>query len=306
LTLPHARGILEIGYKKRYAAGEVVVPKGSTPTEFCVLSIGLLEVTYRNVDADEDDEEEEKIKRVHWSIGDYFGENVFAPGIALFGQEEVRALTDVELIAFAGSEVRHLLAHTPMFGGLLQGRLTSPSILRLEELLTFKYTLNYLTRTQKLQLESLAEVRTVQMGEYVWTAGSLASFSVFVVSGSLSYEGKSGHLMKSLGSLLYRRKSSLSSSSSSVAASSYMSDLLVQGEDATQSPCPSSFEKGNFVGSVAFSSSFSSVGQQHRQEHNLVANVESTLLVFPVDQMNVFFQSNPGVLLCLLDAEFVL
>lgn len=311
LTLPHARGVLEIGYKKRYAAGEVVVPKGTTPTEFCVLSIGLLEVTYSNADADEDADEEEKSKRVHWSIGDYFGENVFSPGAPLLnGQEEVRALTDVELIVFAGSEIRHLLADTPVFGSLLQGRLTSGSPLRLEELLTFNYTLNYLTRAQKLQLESLAEVRTVKTGEYVWKAGSPASFSVLVESGSLSYEGKTGHLMKSLGSLLYRRKGSLSSSSGAMAAaaaasSSHMSNLLVQGEDATQSPCPPTFEKGNFVGSVAFSSSFASVAWQPTQGHNLVANVDSTLLVFAADRMNAFFQSNPGVLLCLLDVEFV-
>jgi len=95
LTLPQARGLLEIGYKKRFAAGEVVVPKGSTPTDFGVLSIGLLEATYPSEDADDQDEDEdadEKVKGVHRSIGDYFGEAVLVPHTAPPEQEEVRAL----------------------------------------------------------------------------------------------------------------------------------------------------------------------------------------------------------------------
>lgn len=184
LTLPQARGLLEIGYKKRFAAGEVVVPKGSTPTDFCVLSIGLLVVTYPS-DADDQDEDEdanEEVKRVHWSIGDYFGEAVFAPHTATPGQEEVRALTDVELIVFARSELRYLLADAPaVLRSLPQGRLfsTSSSSMRLELLLTFNYTLNSLTRAQKLQLESFGEVRTVKAGEYVWKTGAAAAYSVF-------------------------------------------------------------------------------------------------------------------------------
>jgi len=156
LTLPQARGLLEIGYKKRYAAGEVVVPKGSRPTNFYVLSIGLLEVTYPRDDLDDLDEEEnteEKVKRVHWSMGDYFGEAAFAPLTATPGHDEVRALTDVELIVFAGSELRHLLADGPSVSrGLLQCRYFSSSSslsfpsssMRLELLLTFDYTLNSL------------------------------------------------------------------------------------------------------------------------------------------------------------------
>ena len=136
------------------------MPKGSTPTDFCVLSIGLLEATYPSEDADDQDEDEdadEKVKRVHRSIGDYFGEAVFVPYTALPGQEEVRALTDVELIVFGGSELRYLLADAPaVFRGLRQGRLfysssssSSPSFsMRLELSLTFYYTLNSLPRAQ--------------------------------------------------------------------------------------------------------------------------------------------------------------
>lgn len=341
LTLPHARGLLEIGYKKRFAAGEVVVHKGSTLTDFCILSTGLLEVTYPNEDADqdEDDADADKTKRVHWSIGDYFGETVFAPHTATPGQEEVRALTEVELVVFAGSELRYLLADAPaVFRGLLQGRLALPSSsssssfssMRLERLLTFNFTLNSLTRAQKLQLESVGEVRSFKAGEYVWKAGAIAAYSVLVEAGSLSYEGRGGQLMKSLGSLLYRRKGSISSSASgavaiaastAVASATFPSssssasdpsttthdDLLAQGEDATQSPCPASFGKGNFVGSVAHSSCvLVAPDQQHRQTHDLVALTDATLLIFPADRMVSFFKENPGVLLCLLDAEFVL
>jgi len=137
--------------------------------------------------------------------------------------------------------------------------------MRLELLLTFNYTLNSLTRAQKLQVESLGEVRTVKASEYFWKAGSAAAYSVLIESGCLSYEGRGGHLMKSLGSLLYRRKGSISSSApgavavaAATASSLYSSlpspltttdpslavhdDVLAQGEDATQSPCPPSFE----------------------------------------------------------------
>jgi CRP-like cAMP-binding protein len=345
LTLSQARGLLEIGYKKRLAAGEVVVPKGSIPKDFCVLSIGLLEVTYPSEsedshDQDEDEDADEKVKRVHWSIGDYFGEGVFAPHTATRGQEEVRALTDVELIVFGGQELRYLLADAPaVLRSLPQGRLfsTSSSSMRLEILLTFNYTLNSLTRAQKLQLESFGEVRTVKAGEYVWKTDAAAAYSVLVESGFLSYEGRGGQLMKSLGSLLYRRKGSISSSASGAAAVAASSaavataaaapslssplaspltatdpsltvhdDVLAQGEDATQSPCPPSFGKGNFVGSVAHSSSLLVAPDLHRQAHNLVALTDATLVVFPADRMGSFFQANPGVLLCLLDAEFVL
>ena len=349
LTLPQARGLLEIGYKKRYAAGEVVVPKGSTPTDFYVLSIGLLEVTYPREDLDDLDEEEnaeeEKVKRVHWSIGDYFGEAVFTPHTATLGHDEVRALTDVELIVFAGSELRYLLADAPSVSrGLLQCRYFSSSSslsfhsssMRLELLLTFNYTLNSLTRAQKLQLESIGEVRMVKAGEYVWMTGETAAYSVLIETGLLTYEGRGGQLMKSLGSLLYRRRGSISSSASGVAAiaasaaastaavaSSFSSplpssiipsnpsvaaydDVLVQGEDATQSPCPPSFGKGNFVGSLAHSSSLLVTSNLHRQAHNLVALTDATLIIFPADRMTSFFQANPGVFLCVLDAEFVL
>jgi len=135
--------------------------------------------------------------------------------------------------------------------------------------------------------------------------------------------------MKSLGSLLYRRKGSISSSASgavavaAAAASSLSSslpspltttdpslavhdDVLAQGEDATQSPCPPSFGKGNFVGTVAHSSSLLVAPDLHRQAHKLVALTDTTLIVFPANRMASFFQANPGVLLCLLDAEFVL
>ena len=63
-------------------------------------------------------------------------------------------------------------------------------------------------------------------------------------------------------------------------------------------------EKGNFVGSVAHSSSLLVALDLHR--HNLVALTDTTLIVFPADRMASFFQANPGVLVCLLDAEFVL
>lgn len=53
LSLSHARGLLEVGFKKRYAAGEIIVGKDSPITDFCVLLVGLLEVTY-----DEDPENE--------------------------------------------------------------------------------------------------------------------------------------------------------------------------------------------------------------------------------------------------------
>ena len=74
----------------------------------------------------------------------------------------------------------------------------SSSSMRLEILLTFNYTLNSLTRAQKLQLESFGEVRTVKAGEYVWKTDAAAAYSVLVESGFLSYEGRGGQLMKSL------------------------------------------------------------------------------------------------------------
>lgn len=251
LTLPQAWGLLEIGYKKRFAAGEVVVPKGSTPTEFCVLSIGLLEVTYPSDDADDQDKDkdaDEVVERVHWSIGDYFGEAVFVPHTATPGQEEVRALTDVELIVFAGSELRYLLADAPaVFRGLLQGPLfssssspsSSSSSMRLELLLTFNYTLNSLTRAQKLQLESLGEVRTVKAREYVWKAGAAAAYSVLNEGGTLSYEGRGGQLMKSLGSLLYRRKVSISSSASGAVAAASAAASAAIAASSLSSPISS-------------------------------------------------------------------
>lgn len=69
LSLSHARGLLEVGYKKRYDAGEIIVEKDSRITDFCVLLLGLLEVTY-----DEDPDCEPY--KVQWSMGDWFGEEV--------------------------------------------------------------------------------------------------------------------------------------------------------------------------------------------------------------------------------------
>lgn len=198
-----------------------------------------------------------------------------------------------------------------------------------------------------MHLESLAETRTVKAGEYVWKAGSAVEFSVLIEEGSLCYEGCAGVLMKSLGSLLSSRSKSLASllsrhkattsgvvssgssgssgcSSSSAAPVSFLSAaaaetdesgfhghdaVIAQGENATQSPCPFSFEKGNFVGPVAFSSaalSSSHSSHHHTQTCDLVALSDATVLVFRADLLKLFFQQNPGVLLCLLDAEFVL
>jgi CRP-like cAMP-binding protein len=344
LTLTQARGLLEIGYKRRFAAGEVVVGKGSIPTDFCVLSSGLLEVTYPvEEEGRPEDEEAANVRRVHWSVGDYFGEVAFLQQAAAPVQEEVRALTDVEIVVFAGSELRYLLAHAPISSRMqLQARFSamSPSTLsytRLERLLTFNYTLNSLTRAQKLALESLGETTVVAAGKYVWRAGSEAAFSVMVDTGSLTYQGCCGQLMKSLGSQLYRCKGSISSSSSLVVANVTLEsasegirhagatlppnplpdadtgdgissdDLLTRGEDATQSPCPPEFTKGNFVGAVDHSAFLpGKINCQKRRAHDLVALTDAVLLVFHADKMTRFFQENPGVLLCLLDAEFVL
>jgi len=142
--------------------------------------------------------------------------------------------------------------------------------------------------------------------------------------------------MKSLGSLLYRRRGSISSSTSGAAAiaaspaadtdaavSSSSSplpfsltatnpslanydDVLVQCEDATQSPCPPSFSKRNFVGYLAHSSSLLVTSNSHRQAHNLVVMTDATLITFSANRMTSFFQANPGVFRCLFDAEFVL
>ena len=35
----------QVGYKRRYSAGELIVPKNSKITDFCVLLVGLLEVS---------------------------------------------------------------------------------------------------------------------------------------------------------------------------------------------------------------------------------------------------------------------
>lgn len=152
---------------------------------------------------------------------------------------------------------------------------------RLERLLNNNNTLMDLTRAQKLHLESLSEVMLFPAGSYVWRAGDPANFCVIVHSGSLSFEGKKGQIMKSV----MRRTAS----------------QIVKGEDASQSQCPPCFEKGSFVGSVTLV-----LSESGKQTHSLICNVPSVLLVFRDEHLKEFFAVNPGVLLCLLDAHFVL
>jgi CRP-like cAMP-binding protein len=103
LSLSHARGLLEVGYKKRYPAGAVLVEMGSKITDFCVLLLGLVEATYT---------EEGETSKMQWSMGDWFGEEVL--------------LTSRDREMYAGEEVSQLVgwsapwrrwAHVALFLG---------------------------------------------------------------------------------------------------------------------------------------------------------------------------------------------
>lgn len=257
-------------------------------------------------------------KAVRWTMGDWFGEEVLAAPLSSSSsassttaqrQREVRALTDVELLVFPGAELRYILQDTGIAARVQRPRLS------LEELLARNFTLRSLTRAQKLHLEGVAQTRAVARGEAVWKAGEPAACCVLVEEGSLAYAGQAGKLMRSIGALLYtarRRKSgrlSVSASGSSAAGATGATaaapagpTFLSQGEDATQAPCPPAFEKGNLVGNP----SLLLRGGAAAQPFDLVAVTDATLVVFPAEGMVDFFTQNPGVLLCLLDAEFVL
>jgi hypothetical protein len=100
----------------------------------------------------------------------------------------VRALTDVELIVFAGNELQYLLLDTQISKRVQH--LVQIEGLRLERLLISNSTLYALTRAQKLHLESLTEVVQYRAGEYVWRMQDEATFCVIVHTGSLSFEGR--------------------------------------------------------------------------------------------------------------------
>ncbi len=269
-------------------------------------------------------------KAVRWTMGDWFGEEVLvAPSSASSAagslQREVRALTDVELLVFPGAELRYVLQDTEI-AARVQRRLMgdgnggnggnggNDGHQQLEELLAQNYTLRSLTRAQKLHLEGMGRVRTVARGEYVWRAGEAATCCVVVQQGSLAYVGQAGRVMRSVGALhLHRRRKSdslgMSASGSRSSASSATTPappaFLPHKEDATQSPCPAAFQKGALVGNPSLL--LHRGGQDAPpQPFDLVATTDATLVVFPAEGIADFFQQNPGVLLCLLDAEFVL
>jgi CRP-like cAMP-binding protein/glyoxylase-like metal-dependent hydrolase (beta-lactamase superfamily II) len=277
-----------------------------------------------------------RLKAVRWTMGDWFGEEVlmasspssssssspsaFFPSL-LNLQREVRALTDVELLVFPGAELRYILQDTDI-AVCLQRRLQGG--VALEELLARNYTLRSLTRAQKLHLEGMARVRRVRLGEHVWRAGEPAACCVLVQEGGLAFAGQAGRLMRSVGALPSRRRKSgslsvsssgspaaspfsFSSSSSSAGPAPPTNVLLSQGENAAQTPCPPVFEKGSLVGNPSLLLRAGGKGEgAPPQPFDLVATTDATLVEFPADGLAAFFQQNPGVLLCLLDAEFVL
>jgi len=281
LSLAHARGLLEIGYKKQFPAGTIIRDKGSIISDFYVLLTGFLEVNYF-----EEEESESRLTHVvQWSMGDWFGEEVLLArhDQKVKGGEQIKALTDVEVIVFAGSELHYLFADTKISRRVQH--LMQIEYLRLEKLLMFNTTLGALTRAQKLHLESLSEVVSYKANDYVWKVGDPSTFCVIVNSGSLSYENQNKVLVKSL----IRRSVS----------------EIVAGEDVNQSYCPSSFEKGAFIGSVT-AVMHQHHGVPHGRENDLKANEDTTLLVFRDDHLREFFSTHPGVLLSMMDAWFVL
>ncbi len=290
LSIDHAASLVQIAERKLVKAGEQVMCVGGLISSLSVMVSGRIKVKYIDIPSDNEDEgdedgdgfEDENISHSaqdsEWVTGDCFGEEALISGLS---SVDAVAVTDLELIEIASSDLQWILAGTPVRDRIQRCHDMRLEFMSLERVLVKNSLLNSLTRAQKLAIEMNATVATTESGSCVWNRGEPAEFAIILVRGRVLFPNAIAKLMSGL-----MKKSGT---------------MMIKKEDLRHNYCPDVFEMGAWIGNVSVLIDPSGVNS-----NTLQAVTDCTYFKIDASKLSDIVATNPGLFLALGSSEFVL
>jgi CRP-like cAMP-binding protein len=175
LPLSRARELLMVARRRRVAAGERIIEKGTTGNEFFVIASGSVSV----------ERDGQRIKTYH--AGDFFGETALVLNQARTA--DVIARTDVDMMTLDRHGFLYLLRGTDIARRLV--RLARAREERSWELLDANSALRQLSGPQKTQLQSYLDLVTFKAGDELWCIGDKVTSAFLIDQGEVEISGDS-------------------------------------------------------------------------------------------------------------------
>jgi CRP-like cAMP-binding protein/phosphoribosyl 1,2-cyclic phosphodiesterase len=173
LPLSRARELLMVARRRRVAAGERIIEKGTPGNEFFVISSGSVSVERNG----------QRIKTYH--SGDFFGETALVLNQARTA--DVVARTDVDMMTLDRHGFLYLLRGTDIARRLV--RLARAREERSWELLETNSALRQLSGAQKTQLQSYLDLVTLRAGDELWREGDKINAAYLIDQGEVELLG---------------------------------------------------------------------------------------------------------------------
>ena len=306
LTVKHASELLSCSKVETFAAGEAICRRGEVGHSFYAIMSGQCEV--RIVKEQQlEDAGDATVK--HFHAGDYFGETAMLSENAI-RTADIKAVGEVKVLRFDRADCRWLLKNTDVV----------QKMTRLAEMrdngswgtMEANTVLSKMSVSQKTHLETAFVQKHLLKGQQLWRSGDAANFAVLVQTGSL---------VSPEPVLAQKHDARLRTHSDPTAqrAAAHDGDAAANDDDddaqvaAYPEPLPeevadeswahsarTSFGRGAIVLDV------DALLRNGAYDFDLQAADESNVLLLHKDMLKDFFQANPGVLLSLMHARYVL
>lgn len=314
LSLRHAREILQLTTRERFAAGSYIVRKGDKGDTFHIIANGVAEVRVgfrrdkssrtspvmavqsphsvatggaggadsagrpSSPGAIESSPSNSMLVK-HYTVGDYFGEQaLITEGVR---SVDIVAQSDVELVTVRRDDFQWLLQGTDVVSRMRH--LIEMRKNRAWEVFAANSMLSHLSASQKTQLEEYVHRRVYLEGEYIWRAHEVATCALLVDEGSVRFDR-----------VIRPRATTRAGSASGGPAS-----VSISSPKRARHVAPEELGPGAFVGDV------DALLHEDEQRVGLLAASRCVVLELEREDLMRFFSRNPGVLLALMHSYYV-
>jgi CRP-like cAMP-binding protein len=272
-----AGNLIQVSEAKTVQAGDVLVDVGEAIGSLSMIVSGSVNATYK-VQGDGNSTKDSILTNNHWVTGDCFGEEALIGGVS---SVKAVAASVVELVQISKLDLEWILSGTPVRERVQRCHDMRLANQPLERVLSSNTVLKFMTRSQKLALESGAVVESARAGDRLWMKGDQADFAVVIIEGKMMFPDAIAKLMSGL-----VKKSGT---------------MMVKQEDARHNYCPDVFMSGAWIGNV-----MRLIDRCGTQKNALKAVSDCTFFKFTAKNVTRLLEANPGLFVSLGSSEFVI
>mmetsp|Transcript_18386 Transcript_18386/g.38279 ORF Transcript_18386/g.38279 Transcript_18386/m.38279 type:complete len:907 (+) Transcript_18386:176-2896(+) len=269
-----AGSLVQVAEAKKVKAGQVLVEVGEAIDSLSMIVSGSVNVHYTVGNS----KESISTNKDHWVTGDCFGEEALIGGVS---SVKAVAASAVELIQINKLDLEWILSGTPVIQRVQKCHDMRLATQPLERILSLNSVLKFMTRSQKLALESDADVGKAKAGDVIWSKGDKADFALILIEGRTMFPDAIAKLLSGL-----VKKSGT---------------MMVKQEDARHNYCPDTFTSGAWIGNV-----IKLIDHSGTHKNTLKAFSDCIYFKFSASSVTRLFEANPGLFVSLGSSEFVI